>query len=252
MSTREPKKKTERLATGEYLASEPIGARREFINVTKTDVPEFFEQLREVVYPAFARVMKGWMSEHDEPPTWIFVRSYRSKLEAALLQWARNFNLDADKEEDEWFLEGAVSLLWHWHRYPETRDALDVGAFLLPSSGSWGLVNEAEPEFHFPDIRWNPQTQTWAEYNKEVTDLFKKTLCQYKQKIRDLAKQRGGVRVQSRYSTENFRYFALHRFRGMSAARIFKHLELAGDPSVVTKGLKAAAKMLKPYKTDIK
>jgi hypothetical protein len=64
----------------------------------------------------------------------------------------------------------------------------------------------------------------------------------------------GGVDVQSRYSSDNFRYFALCRFAGMSAARIFECLELDGsDCSVVTKGVKAAAKMLQmPIKTDIK
>jgi hypothetical protein len=258
MSERKPERKNERLATGEYCQWGPIGARRELINAIKTNVPEFFEQLREDVYPAYAHASEAWSSEHDEPPTWMFVRSHRSQLKAAIEQWARNFKLNAEEEEDEektWILEGAVSLLWHWHRYPKTREALDVQAFLLPSSGGWGLFNEAEREFHFSGDppRWNPQTQTWAEYNKEVIYWFKQELCQYKQKIRALAKQRKGVRVQSRYSSDDFKYFALYRFRGMSPEKIFQHLKQGGDPSTVRKGIKAAAKMLQmPYKTDIK
>jgi hypothetical protein len=233
---------------GEYLLSDPIGARRELINAIKTEVPEFFEQLRKSVYPAFARVMKAWISEHNEPPTWIFVQSNRSQLKAALLKWVREFNA-----EENWILEGAVSLLWHWHRYPETREALDIGGFLLDSPGGWGLVNQAERQFHFLDTGWNPQLQAWAEYKKRLNVRIKQQLCEYKQKIIDLAKDRKGVRVKSRYSSENFRYFALYRFRGMSAARIFERLKLGGDQSVVTKGVGAAADMLQmSYKRSIK
>jgi hypothetical protein len=113
--------------------------------------------------------------------------------------------------------------------------------------------SEAERQFHFLDTGWNPQLQTWAEYNELVTDRFKQELSEYEKKIKDLAEQRKGVRVQSRYSTEDFRYFALYRFARMSAAEIFKGLKLDGDYSVVTKGVNAAAKMLQmPYKRTSK
>jgi hypothetical protein len=249
MSARKPERQTQRLARGEYLVSDtdPIGARRELMGAIKTEVPEFFEQLREGVYPAFATATESWASENDGPPTWIFVQSHSSQLKAALLEWARHFNA-----EENWIFEGAVSLLSHWHRYAESREALDVGGFLLDSPGGWGLVNQAERQFHFLDSGWNPQFQTWAEYNKRVTERFKQELSEYEQKIRDLAEQRKGVRVQSRFSTENFRYFALCRFRRMSPARIFEQLG-GGDFSTVTKGIKAAAAMLQmDSKTDIK
>jgi hypothetical protein len=239
MSGLKPEKKNARLAMDEYLLSDPIGARRELTKAIKTEVPEFFEQLREGVYPAFARATKGWILKHDKLPTWILVQSHPSQLKAALLQWARKFNA-----EEDWILEEALKLLWHWHRYPKMREELDVGDFLLDSPATWGLVTEAERQFHFQDAGWNPQFQTWAEYNKRVSVRIKQELREYQQKIRDLAEHRRGVRVQSRYSTEDFRYFALYRFAGMSAAGIFKRLELNGDYSAVTKGMKAAAKIL--------
>src|SRR4051794_13407030 len=111
MPARKPERKTQRLAMGEYLLSDPIGARRELINAIKTEVPEFFEQLRECVYPAFVPLAHHWK---DELPTLEMVLDRESRLRDALLQWARHFNA-----EESWILEGAVALLWHWHRYPE-------------------------------------------------------------------------------------------------------------------------------------
>jgi hypothetical protein len=222
------------------------------INAIKTEIPEFFKQLREGVYPAFVRATEGWISEHDGPPTLMFV-SDGSELKAALLQWARNFNLNAEKEEEKWILDGALSLLWHWQRYAKNREALDVEGFLLHSSAAWGLVTEAERQFDFQHAGWNPQFQTWSDFNQEATAQFEAKLREYKQQIRNIVESRGGVQVQIRYSSDDFRYFALYRFRGMSAARIFKHLGLGGDSSTIHKGVSAAADMLQmSYKRNIK
>jgi hypothetical protein len=130
-----------------------------------------------------------------------------SELKAALLQWARNFNLNAEKKEERWILDGAVSLLWHWHRYAKTREALDVEGFLLHSSAAWGLVTEAERQFDFQHAGWNSQFQTRSDFNQEVTVQFEVKLREHEQQIRNIIESRGGVQVQTRYSSDNFRYF---------------------------------------------
>jgi hypothetical protein len=124
------------------------------------------------------------------------------------------------------------------------REELDIGGFLPDGGAAWSLITEAERQFRFQDAGWNPQFQTWSDFNQQVTARFKQKLREYEQQIRKVIEGRGGKRVQTRYSTDNFKYYALDRFARMSAAKIFKYLKLHGDYSTVTKGKKAAAKIL--------
>jgi hypothetical protein len=133
MAALRPKRKNEPLALGEYLISEPIHARLTLINAIKTVFPVFFEQLRAGVYPFYQPLDPHRDSQEDRPPTLEIVLNNESPLKDALLRWARHFNA-----EEPWILEGALALLWHWHRYPKCGKNWTSGDF-CPMAGRLGV-----------------------------------------------------------------------------------------------------------------
>jgi hypothetical protein len=258
MSTPPPRRP---LAFGEYLTvtgntvdRQTAGARRELIHVIQRVVPEFFERLRDQVYPKFARYARvaartpaitrkglrrgpghwelGWRFE-----TWD-VQSGRNRFKPLLVSWARDFHC----AEETWILEGALRTLAAWYEDPEWLQARDVSRFYLPEAGH--ILVDYE-KFVFEDSGWSPQFETWVRFRRGIQARFKEQLIAYEQKVRKLIESRGGQRVRHRYSVKNFEWFALYQLRGMSSVQI-EHCRTAakGDESTVLKGIHTAERLL--------
>lgn len=89
------------LAFGEYISrdqfqnTEIAGARLEFMEVVRRVFPRFLEQLREGVYPNYARLVEnrpgywetGWTLE-----TWQLLSDPDRQLTPCLVEWAGKFN----------------------------------------------------------------------------------------------------------------------------------------------------------------
>jgi hypothetical protein len=115
-----------RLTASEFQANDRRGMNQQIVNArwcfllaVKCHVPEFFEQLNEQVYPAFARVAKPrYWRAGDRFAMWQSRSDEDRFLTPILMKWARQFHV----EEETWILEGALQTLSNWHKFPHTRE----------------------------------------------------------------------------------------------------------------------------------
>jgi hypothetical protein len=240
------RKQSPDLVWGEYVmskrsgTSETAAARREFGEAVRRVLPVFFEQLREQVYPTYARLaadnpnywQAGWRFA-----TWQANSDHSKEGTSCLLAWARKFHAEQD-----WVLESALQTLWVWHKYPALRESLDVSGFRCYACEAIFISGE-ERHFRFEDEGWEPQVEKWAKYSSRIRKRFDRDLCAYEVHLRALVESRGAVRARSRYRADHFKWFALYQLGGLSTVKILKGnlLGLQGDESTIRKGVKAAA-----------
>jgi len=244
-----PKVQCANFAWGEYILpdlnqnTEVVGARWEFIEVVRDVFPRFFEQLREQVYPNYASLVKsrsgywetGWTFD-----TWQLNSDPERRLTPCLLAWAAKFNA----AEETWILEGALQTLWFWHGHSEWRESLDTYGFHASCAVNT-LSGGAESLFQFRHPGWDPQFQRWPSFRASIRRRFQSELKIYEQRLRSLVESQGAVRARSRFTSENFAWFALYQLGGMSTGRILKqYRDLEGDESTILKGVKTAANLL--------
>jgi hypothetical protein len=70
---------------------------------------------------------------------------------------------------------------------------------------------------------------------------------EYEKETREFAESRGLVRAQRKYSPDNFEWFVLYQFAGMSSTAIadrYAEKDKFLEESTVLKGIKAAAKLI--------
>jgi hypothetical protein len=233
------------LSWGEYILlgqtqnSEIAGSRWKFLQVVRGVVPRFFEQLRDRVYPTYARLAEnrqgywetGWTLE-----TWQLQSDRDQQLTPCLIAWAKAFHV-----EETWILEGALQTLWLWSRDPELRASLDIGGF-RPYCCVDTLISEEEMLFTFESDGWDPQFQRWDIFRKSIKEEFQRQLDAYEQRLRSLLESQGAVRARQRYSPNHFAWFALYQLGGLSTVRILQQRpDLKGDASTILKGVKTAA-----------
>jgi hypothetical protein len=236
------------LGWGEFILpdqsqnTEIAGARWEFTKMVRRVFPRFFEQLRERVYPSFARLAEnrpgywelGWTFE-----TWQLQSDPDQQLMPCLLGWAREFHAD-----ETWILEGALQTLWLWNGDPKLRESLDMFGF-RSSCCVDVLTSDEERLFTFEHEGWDPQTQRWGSFRDSIKGKFQKHLDTYERRLSSLMESRGAVRARKRYSADHFAWFALYQLGGLSATKILQqHPALKGDESTILKGVKTAAGLL--------
>jgi len=246
--TMKQRKQPLHLTWSEYVSSDPsqnteiAGARFEFIEAVWRVFPRFFEQLRAVVYPNYARLAErrpgyweiGWTFD-----TWQQVSDRDNQLTPCLLAWAREFNA-----EEPWILEGALQTLWLWHQHPDWRESLDISGF-RSFPGVDTLTSDEERLFQFTSSGWDPQWQRWSSYRAHIQKQFKDELCAYEKRIRSRCESQGAIRARYRYSVDHFEWFAYYQLGKMSAGRILmQRPDLKGDESTILKGVQDAAALL--------
>ena len=101
--------------------------------------------------------------------------------------------------------------------------------------------------FEFSHPGWEVQALTWPAYSQWLRNSFEKRLVEYEKETRALAESRGLVRARRKYSPDNFEWFVLYQFAGMSSKTIadrYVEKDRAPEDSAVLKGIKAAAKLI--------
>jgi hypothetical protein len=102
-------------------------------------------------------------------------------------------------------------------------------------------------DFRLEFFGWDVQLFRWEEYRTLLLDRFERALSSYEKQARDLAVSSGLARVPRKYSPENFEWFVLYQFAGMSSNEIVERCAAKDqhvEASAVLKGIKAAAKLI--------
>jgi hypothetical protein len=239
--------KARNLGWGEYILPDQgqntqiAGARWKLMEVVQQVLPQFFQRLREQVYPTFARLAQnttgywepGWTFE-----TWQLQSDGDRQLTPYLLAWAKAFHV-----EETWILDGALQTLALWHQHPDSRESLDICGFRTYCAVDT-LNNDEGSRFRFGHYGWDPQSQTWARFRDSIQNQFKKQMDAYEQRLRSLLESQGAVRVRHRYSLKHFQWFALYQLGGLSTTKLLKQYPDLGDESTILKVLKTAAGLL--------
>ena len=248
-----PKTKTPPvLAWGEYLSVDELkgfdtqtsSARKLFMETVQRVCPEFFERLRDDIYPTFANLAQKkrepWEGPEYWKPGWTLdtwqQRSDREdQLTPHLRKLAQAFNADED-----WVLEGVLQVLWLWQKRPNLRKDLDTrGCFPIP--GGSLLISGEEAQFSFEDEGWQPQVERWAVWRDRVQGCFEKELSAYKEKLCSLAEKRGAVPAYSLQDEQCFEWLALYQCKGQRLEEIRELYPMTGDKTTIWKGIEKAA-----------
>lgn len=241
------KRKTQRLAFwGEYvspdteISEEVYRARLELMKIVKQVFPNFLKKLSSDVFPLYEQLAKGGY-DFDQI-LWTNSSPYAlltedGGLKAALLNWAAQFNAEA-----EWLMDGALRTLRGWHVAPDWRESLSWNT--QHGRSETFLRGEA---FEFRYQGWEVLLLTWPAYSESLRRRFEEKLFEHERKTRELAESKGLVRARRTYSTVNFEWFVLYQFAGLSSPEIVKRLAKGNshtDPSTVLKGVKTAARLI--------
>jgi hypothetical protein len=227
------------LGQGEY--GEAGYARERLLETVKRVYPEFLDKLAVDVFPLFKRmadagfhfadVLDGRDSPYHE-------LAQEGGLKAALSNWATTFNA-----RPLWLLDGALRTLRVWYLAPDWLQSRRWVTYRASLSD----CPVVEEDFQFEFFGWDPQLFRWEEYRRLLLDRFERALSIYEKQARRLALCSGLVRVPRKYSPENFEWFVLYQFAGMSSNKIVERWAAKDqhvEASAVLKGIKAAAKLI--------
>jgi hypothetical protein len=211
------------LTASEFLASGRNGldqqvasARWQFLLAVQRKVPEYFERLRDEVYPAFARLAKpGYWRTGFSFSMWQSRSDPDRELTPILMKWARRFHVVGET----WILEGALQTLSTWNKFPRCRENLEILGFRKPVCVP-GLISDQEHAFHFEDEGWDPTLISFAGWRVNVRKRFDAAMKQHGQQMRALIKERGGVPAVVRSSVEHFDWLALYQCANASLESI--------------------------------
>jgi hypothetical protein len=253
------KRTTRRLGYGEYASIDPelsqsvLFARRSVLEATRRRLPQFLQELSDGIFPAFCRFLDSTKKLKAFPPSWGTVESFISRtdseqLDIALRKWARRFNA-----EEDWVLGDAWLALRAWYLTPNLRESLVLGQNPGHITGL-RLQIEQRVSFHgerfqFEWEGWRMQYQTWTNYSEALRMAFDEAAQEYERQCRASASAHGLVSVPRTHSEENFDWFVLYQFGGLSSVEIAKKIAdeehpKSPDPSTILKGVKAAQKLI--------
>ena len=249
MDARNPtRRKTPRLAYCEYVSRDTDAssqvwlARLLLIETAKRVHPGFLETLSNGVFPFYRKLAKKGY-DFDKILWSASVSPYAALteeggLKSALAKWAAEFNAEA-----AWVKDEALRTLRDWYVAPDWRKSLRWHA--IHGHSDTAPTSEA---FEFRFTEWNTELLTWPRYSELLRRLFEKTLLEYERKTRKLAESCGLVRATQKYSPDNFDWFVLYQFAGVSSAEIvnkqYAEHSTRVEESTVLKGIKTAAKLI--------
>jgi hypothetical protein len=245
------KRTTPSLAFSEYVSRDSDNsvqvwqARLQVIEAAKRVYPALLQKLLTEVFPFYCRLAnegklaKGrndfdkalWGNSPFEALT------EEGGLKSALSKWAAQFNAQA-----KWMMVGALRTLRGWYVAPDRRESLTWdshhGRKEHPTIGR---------AFEFCYQGWEVQLLTWPAYCQSLRQSFEKQLLEYERQTRELAESRGLVRARRKYSPDNFEWFVLYQFAGMTSKAIADRYARDGkvlEESTILKGIKTAAKLI--------
>lgn len=167
-----------------------------------SDVFQYYSQLANRGYKFDRILWSPRISPYEALPA-------DSELKREIAKWAAAFNADVD-----WLKDGALRTLRDWYVAPDWRQSLRWhSGYTHQNAVSTGKALEFRCE------GWETELLTWSAYSKSARQRFEETLLEYEKGTRKLAESCGLVRAQRKYSPDNFDWFALYQFAGLSSNR---------------------------------
>jgi hypothetical protein len=242
-------RKTRKLGSGELASSDPedsqsvFAARVALIEATREPLPEFLQTLFDDVFPEYCSLVAGHPEFRDFMFTWQMFRAlpprsdYKS-VTKALIGWAHRFHADED-----WILQHAWRAFKAWDRFPESKQSLEWW-----QGKNFRSVFVSE-RFQFEFEQWWPQLRTWTWYRAALQTAFDKAVSEFESKTRAAALAQGLIPAPRTHSADNFDWFVLYQFRGLSSSQIAARIagskaEKPPDASTILKGVKTAQKLV--------
>jgi len=190
-------------ASDEYQAA----IRRRFLEIAQELEPELLPSLAENVLPHFREVADAhdlYQLRHHAPPS----------LEQALGEWLQRWSL-----RTAWARWHA---LWTLQEWQAGRSPPGQGWGGRPPWSTWETIRYDEtvvPPVRLP--QWNPQLETWKEYNARARQTYTTHLSQYRERLEGLAVERGLVRVpQPREIERDLRWLAMRQVQRLTWSEI--------------------------------
>jgi hypothetical protein len=190
-----PKRTTPPLSFGEYVQSHPersemvVLARRELMKASTRVLPAFLEELRDQVFPAYAKLASGnrrlirrRLDPYPQEPT-----PEHEEVCNLLHLWARRFEAEAD-----WLLGEALQTLRVWSHCRELRRSLEWMSVPVIRKLRIG------DRFDFTFEAWDPQTVKWAGFSRALRCRLNEALRTYEKDTRRKAESWGLVRARGR------------------------------------------------------
>jgi len=251
------KRITPHLSYAEYVSTDSDNsvqvwqARLRIIEAAKHVYPRFLNKLASDVFPVYRQLAESrklakegynfekalWSENPQLTP--LDVLAEEGGLKSALTKWATQFNAQV-----EWLMVGALRTLRDWHVAPDWRESLKWNTF----HGRSETVAIGK-DFEFRYLGWDVRLLTWSVYSESVRKRFEEKISEYERATREFAESLGMVRARRKYSRENFDWFVLYQFAGMSSTKIAERWAeeadgKAVDESTILKGVKAAAELI--------
>jgi len=249
------KRATPHLSYAEYVSPDSDNsvqvwqARLRVIEAAKRVYPRFLIKLASDVFPLYRQLAesrrlakKGYNFEKAlwfENPhlTALDALTEEGGLKSALTKWATQFNVQV-----EWLMVGALRTLRDWHVAPEWKESLKWNTF---HGRSETVAIGKDFEFRYPG--WEVRLLTWSVYSESVRKGFEEKISEYERATREFAESLGMLPARQKYSPDNFDWFVLYQFAGLSSTKIANRWASDGkavDDSTILKGIKAAAELI--------
>ena len=215
------------------------GARLQFIEAVGSFVPAFLEQLRDQVYPEYARLAdvnpEYWvMGSRFE--TWRLRSDPDNRFAPILMAWAQDFNVQGE----DWILEGALQTLSYWHQFPRSRAALDIAGF-RQWNGFKVLTSAEERRFEFSDEGWDPTFVSATGWRTKIRKRFESAIRAHERRMLKLVVERGAIPAVGKFSKEHFAWLALYQCGNLSLEAILLRAKNVGGKTTISKGIHNAA-----------
>lgn len=216
-------------------------ARWQLLEAIRRVVPAFLDELRDRVYPEFARLaelnpdfwVNGWKFD-----TWQLLSDPDGQLTPVLTAWAQRFNV----RKENWVFEGALQTLSNWRRFPEERASLEAWGFRQTIAVP-GLVSVEDHPFVFSPESWDPTLESFNSWRTRINTRFQEALDAHQGRMRKLVEGLGAFPTVSRFSTDHFEWLALYQCGTLSLDSILSLAPHAGDKTTISKGIHTAASL---------
>lgn len=199
---------------GDYYPPGPGGAqdylRMAFLECVRVNCPAVLRELRENFLPTYETIAD------DEGIT------AGEHAREALKTWGRKFGLG-----DAWIIDVAIETLDYWHSHPGAGDF-----WAYPNAGE-GPLSPFEDEVK---LLWDPSVEPEGEFTKRA----RRSLAEYRARIKDSAKRAGFRRAPERRNPEHLDWLVWWQVEKLPRRRIAERAKVSQD--AVEKALKPLAK----------
>ena len=196
---------------GDYYPPGPGGAedylRMAFLERVRVNCPAVLRELRENFLPRYALVADATAGEQVRP---------------VLTRWAKKIGLS-----DAWAIDVAIETLEYWHSHAAAGDF-----WVYPNVGE-GYLSPFDDDVR---LLWDPTVEPEGDF----TNRARRSLAEYRARIKDIAKRAGFRRTPERRNPQHLDWLVWWQVEKLGRKEIAERANVSQD--AVKKALKPLAK----------